>query len=144
MLNLVDDKLTALIVDDDPIGLMILQSFLESMSIETHSAASVAEAKDLIARSIPSIAILDVQLPDGDAIDIMLAMREANYPTEIAFVTASLEAFPFYKCEISQPDMMFAKPLDQSAVRAWIGHVAKLHGLAWGDPSETAQGLAAR
>jgi CheY-like chemotaxis protein len=112
--------ISALIADDDPIALMMLEALLRSMSIKTHCADTVCGARAVIAGLVPSIAILDVQLPDGDGLDILLAMREANLETPVAFITASLEDFPFYKCGVVQPDKLFSKPLDDTAVRAWI------------------------
>jgi DNA-binding response OmpR family regulator len=59
-------------VDDDPVSMMMLEAALASMGIETHSADTVAKAGCLLTEFTPSIAILDVQLPDGDGTDIYL------------------------------------------------------------------------
>jgi CheY-like chemotaxis protein len=133
MLTRFDGRVSALVVDDDPVGLTILESLLESMSVVTRSAAGVAEAKSLLTQFTPDIAILDVLLSDGDGAEILLTMRQANFPTAVAFITASLEEFPFHKCESSPPDMLFAKPVDESALRAWVREMATLRGLTCGE-----------
>jgi DNA-binding response OmpR family regulator len=122
--------MTAVIVDDDPVALMLLREFLESLSITVHAAGTVAEAKSVLREVIPTVAILDVMLPDGDGTDIMLLMRGLSYRSAIALVTASLEVFPMHKCEGTPPDMLFAKPLDFTTVHAWVEKMAKLRGIA--------------
>jgi DNA-binding response OmpR family regulator len=130
MIHHSEQKITALVADDDPSGVLLLESMLELMSITTRSAGTVADAKRLVREFQPTIAILDVQLPDGDGVDILLAIREANLETAIAFVTASLEEFPFYKCASTQPDMMFSKPVDQSVICGWVERMLVARGLS--------------
>lgn len=132
MLTRCTGNATAIIVDDDPVWMMMLEAALASMGIETQSADTVVKARCLLTQFTPSIAILDVQLPDGDGTDILLAIRRSNMSTAIAFITGSLDDFPLYKCEGSPPDMLFSKPLDPSAFREWVKKMVEMQGLVWG------------
>jgi DNA-binding response OmpR family regulator len=121
----------ALIADDDPTSLLILESLANSFRVETVTATNVASAKRLLAKAAPHIAILDVLFPDGDGVDIMLEIRKAETPTAVALISASLEEFPFHKCGENRPDMIFNKPLDCRAVSGWLEkQIAILDGWA--------------
>ena len=113
-------SLKALIADDDPISLMILESLLVSLKFETFAVADVAHAKEVLAGVVPDLAILDVLLPDGDGVDILIAIRKAGLATQVALVSATLEEFPFHKCGAHQPDVIFQKPIDPEKITAWI------------------------
>lgn len=110
----------ALIADDDAGSLLILEYLIESLEIETASASDVAGAKKLLTGFVPDIAILDVLLPDGDGVDILLEIRRRQFPTAVALITASLQEFPYHKCGTVLPDMIFSKPVDHVAVSTWI------------------------
>jgi CheY-like chemotaxis protein len=70
--------LKALIADDDPISLMLLESLLVSLKIETYPVGDVAHARKMLTKMIPDIAILDVLLPDGDGVDILVTIRRSG------------------------------------------------------------------
>ena len=106
----------ALLADDDPTSLVILEALADSFKLETVTATDVAGAKRLLAKGVPQIAILDVLFPDGDGVDILLEIRKAPARTAVAFVSATLAEFPFHKCGLIQPDIIFNKPLDCRAV----------------------------
>jgi len=125
----------ALIADDDPTSLLLLESLANSLDLETVTAVDVASAKRLLSQFVPHIAILDVMFPDGDGVDILLAIRNARLPTAVALISATLEEFPFHKCGTTHPDIIFKKPIDTVAIRAWVEkEVASLQGCM--DPSE--------
>jgi two-component system response regulator PilR (NtrC family) len=128
-------RIRALIADDDPTSLLILESLANSLHLETVTAKDVASAKRLLAEVVPHIAILDVMFPDGDGVDILLEIRGAQMLTAVALISATLREFPYHKCGKSRPDIIFSKPLDTDAVRAWLEkQVASLNGST--DPSE--------
>jgi len=114
---------------------MILESLARSLKLETFAVMDVTRARGLLTRVVPHIAILDVLFPDGDGVDILLDIRRAQMPTAVAFISASLAEFPFHKCAENKPDIIFNKPLDTDAIRAWVEkQIASLDGCT--DPSE--------
>lgn len=124
-----------LVADDDAASLMILESLARSLNLETFAAMDVTRARWLLRQAVPHIAILDVMFPDGDGVDLLLDIRRAQMPTAVALISASLAEFPFHKCGENKPDIIFNKPLDTEAVRAWVEkQIASLEGCT--DPSE--------
>jgi CheY-like chemotaxis protein len=126
MSNRQNSPIKVLIADDDLTSLMILESVVQSLGVETATAVSVADAIATFSQFQPDIAILDVMLPDGDGIDILRNIRHSNHQTVVAMISASLVDFPFHKCETDQPDKIFSKPFDPAAIRAWIEEQVKI------------------
>jgi len=134
-LNSYQGPIRALVADDDPASLLILESLANSLGLETVVATNVASARGLLSQVVPHIAILDVMFPDGDGVDVLLDIRRAQMPTAVALISANLAEFPFHKCGENKPDIIFNKPLDSDAVRAWlVKQIASLDGCT--DPSE--------
>jgi DNA-binding response OmpR family regulator len=60
-----------LIVDDDPRICMFFETVLEKMGCETLTAKRISEAKTLSNENNFDIVLLDLELPDGNGLDIM-------------------------------------------------------------------------
>jgi two-component system KDP operon response regulator KdpE len=65
-----------LVCDDEPQILRALGVVLRDAGFDVTAAASAAEALDKTAVQPPDAAILDLVLPDGDAVDVTRAIRE--------------------------------------------------------------------
>lgn len=92
--------LTAIIVEDMPDALQLLQSDIETNHPEitiTGTAQSVVEAAKLLRKEQPDILFLDIMLGDGTGFDILEIVP--NLKSKIIFVTASdefaIRAFKF-------------------------------------------------
>ena len=84
----------ALIVDDEPDIRELLEITLGRMRIETWSAANLAEAHQLLAAEHFHLCLTDMNLPDGNGIDLVKFIN-ANHPhLPVAVITAfgSMEA----------------------------------------------------
>mgnify|MGYP001057525852 CR=1 FL=1 len=93
-------KLTAILVDDLPIALQLLQDDLTTHHPEIEiigTAKSVVEASKLLRKTQPDILFLDIMLGDGTGFDILEIV--SNLKSKIIFVTASdefaIKAFKF-------------------------------------------------
>ncbi|MEE9348449.1 MAG: LytTR family DNA-binding domain-containing protein [Flavobacteriaceae bacterium] len=93
-------KLTAILVDDMPNALQLLQSDLERIHPEIDiiaTANSVVEAAKTLRKNEPDILFLDIMLGDGTGFDVLEIFP--NLKSKIIFVTASdefaLRAFKF-------------------------------------------------
>ena len=81
-------KLSCLVVDDEPDIRELLVITLERMDITTHSAGSVEEAKHLLAAHEYALCLTDMRLPDGTGLDLVQHVNQI-YPTlPIAVITA--------------------------------------------------------
>jgi two-component system KDP operon response regulator KdpE len=65
-----------LVVDDEPQILRALKIILRDAGFEVLQAGTVKEALDAAALRPPDAAIVDLVLPDGDGIEVTMALRE--------------------------------------------------------------------
>src|ERR1044071_1359200 len=83
---------TILIVDDSLTVRMELAEALDSAGFHTIQCATIADAR-IALRSHPiALAILDIQLPDGDGIDLLVQIRKDFTLGELPVLMLSTEA----------------------------------------------------
>ncbi len=78
----------ALIIDDEPDIRELLEITLARMNIDSHSAASVTDARRCLAESSYKLCLVDMRLPDGSGIDIVRHVADRYSDTPIAVITA--------------------------------------------------------
>lgn len=79
---------TAVIVDDEPDIRELLEITLGRMGIATRSAPDVASAKRLLADQTPHLCLTDMNLPDGNGIELVQWMQQRCPNTPVAVITA--------------------------------------------------------
>ena len=72
-------KKTVLVVDDDPVFSGLVSRSCASLGLDTHSAASWAEARALLERVEPNLVILDYKLPDTECGEVLPELS-SQYP----------------------------------------------------------------
>jgi len=115
----------ALIVDDEPDILELLEITLSRMNISSKPAQDLAAAKRLLKTHAFDICLTDLQLPDGNGLDLVkhIQKNNPNLPTavitafgsmDIAVKALKLGAFDF----VSKPvDLKSLKTLVSSAIK---------------------------
>ena len=78
----------ALIIDDEPDIRELLQLTLSRMDIETHSAESLKQASKLITSQAFDLCITDMNLPDGNGIEMVKFISDHYPQTPVAVLTA--------------------------------------------------------
>lgn len=79
---------TALIIDDEPDILELLDITLSRMGIDVHKADTVKSAHQQLEQRAFDLCLTDMQLPDGNGIDLVSHIQ-SNYPdTPVAVITA--------------------------------------------------------
>lgn len=78
----------ALVVDDEPNIVELLQLILTSDGYEVRTAASGAEALAVLDGFSPDVVLLDVMLPDTLGFELVPIMRATDGEMPIVFVTA--------------------------------------------------------
>ena len=78
----------ALIIDDEPDIRELLEITLARMDIDTESAADLAQARDLLANGEFDLCLTDMNLPDGNGIDLVKLMSDQYQDTPVAVITA--------------------------------------------------------
>jgi DNA-binding response OmpR family regulator len=82
------DKKKILLVDDDPDYLFQLTIALQDMGFDVISASSQKEAEDIIKKSRPDLAILDLMMENQDTGFILCHIIKARYP-DVPIIIAS-------------------------------------------------------
>jgi two-component system, LytTR family, response regulator len=108
----VPHRLTALIVDDEPVSRDLLRAMLnESGRIEVlGEARNVAEAITAISEGAPDLVFLDIQMPDGTGFDVISAVGVESMPV-VVFVTA-YDEYAVKAFEVMALDYLL-KPFDE-------------------------------
>lgn len=106
-----------LILDDERTVATTLAALCRAESIDTMSAFSVAEARELIHQHSFAGFLLDYQLPDGTGLEVAQEIRKQNRSVPILFITG-------YETDelrqIAQPlavSEIIAKPFDFDQLR---------------------------
>lgn len=82
------NKPVALIIDDEPDILELLDMTLGRMNIQTRSATNVAQALELLGQQHFDLCLTDMRLPDGEGLSIVRHIQQ-HYPhTPVAMITA--------------------------------------------------------
>lgn len=80
------DKANILMVEDSEKLLELNCRILQNEERDVHAAASLAQAREILKTVKVDLAILDIDLPDGNGIDFADELREL-YGTPIIFLT---------------------------------------------------------
>jgi two-component system response regulator PilR (NtrC family) len=79
---------TALIVDDEPDILELIEITLGRMNVDTDSVGNLAQARDRIAERNYDLCLADMRLPDGNGIDLVRTISKDHPQTPVAIFTA--------------------------------------------------------
>ncbi|MGM0954238.1 MAG: sigma-54-dependent transcriptional regulator [Pseudomonadota bacterium] len=79
---------TALIVDDEPDIRSLLDITLTRMGITTHTAPDLASARALLEQHQPNLCLTDMNLPDGNGIELVQWIQQHAPNTPVAVITA--------------------------------------------------------
>ncbi|KAA1171694.1 sigma-54-dependent Fis family transcriptional regulator [Marinobacter salinexigens] len=117
---------TALIVDDEPDIRDLLEITLSRMGISTRTAPDVGSAKTLLSENTFHLCLTDMNLPDGNGIELVQWIQKHSPTTPVAVITAygnmdtaieSLKAGAF--------DFV-SKPVELSRLRELVSSALKL------------------
>ncbi len=79
---------TALIVDDEPDIRDLLEITLTRMGIHTLTAPDITSAKKLLGEHRPQLCLTDMNLPDGNGIELVQWIQQHTPSTPVAVITA--------------------------------------------------------
>lgn len=77
-----------LLVDDEPDLLTLLEMTLARMELDTLSAATLSEARELLAKHTPDLCLTDMKLPDGNGLDLIAEIQQRSPNLPVAMMTA--------------------------------------------------------
>jgi DNA-binding response OmpR family regulator len=109
-----------LLVDDSPVALQVLAARMAAAGFDVLRESTVAGAM-LAEVSRLACAVVDLELPDGDGVEVAASLRAQSAGLPIAFFTSG--AAPSLLERAREHGPVFAKP-DVAAVVAWAKTVA--------------------
>ena len=128
-------KPAVLIVDDEPDLCELLSITLQRMDLSSRTASNVATAQRMLVDERFDLCLTDMQLPDGDGLDLVKWIQQNSPSVPVAVITAhgnmetavralKLGAFDFV-----------SKPLDLAGLRKLVATAIKLSSPLDGDTS---------
>jgi signal transduction histidine kinase/DNA-binding response OmpR family regulator len=116
-----------LVVDDDPAIRAICAEVLRNQGLEVSEADTCAEARRLVLERRPHLALLDVQLPDGDGFSLLesLSDERAAEPFAAVFLSARGETADKVRGLRLGADDYLTKPFDARELVARVDAVLR-------------------
>jgi CheY-like chemotaxis protein len=117
------DPLRVLVVDDDPINLMLAGMQVERMGSVAIAVPSAASALEALQASQFDVALIDVQMPEMDGLELVRRIRagQAEQPL-LAVMTASATAADREAALAAGADLFVPKPATFNDVLAVLDH----------------------
>ena len=81
-----------LVVDDDPRILRLVCTFLRADGYDVVTAEDGSTALDVVAKTPPTLILLDLNLPDIDGDEVFSRARAAGYEGPIVLISADMRA----------------------------------------------------
>ena len=84
---------TALVVEDHPLMTRAVVLALDELGItDVATAATIAAARDIATQGVRSLAVVDLRLPDGPGLELLVELRDAGWE-RIAVLSAADDPF---------------------------------------------------
>ncbi|CAK0767809.1 Response regulator protein PilR [Gammaproteobacteria bacterium] len=120
------DKPLALIVDDEPDILELLEITLGRMNLDTCSAANLGAARAALARRPINLCITDLRLPDGDGTELVEHIQR-HYPIiPVAVITAHGDMETAIRALKAGAFDFVSKPVDLQVLRSLVTTASRL------------------
>ena len=113
-------KCQVLLIEDDPISANALRVLLTMHGCSVVTARSLEQGLDLL-RTNPTAIVVDLMLPDGDGIEILTRVREANLPIKVVVTTAVGDPTRLAAVHRLKPESVLRKPIDLGELLRAIG-----------------------
>lgn len=128
-------KPAVLIVDDEPDLCELLSITLQRMDLSARTANDVAEAQRMLKAEQFDLCLTDMQLPDGDGLDLVKWMQQYTPSVPVAVITAHGNMETAVRAlKLGAYDFV-SKPLDLAGLRKLVATAIKLSGTNDGDTS---------
>jgi two-component system repressor protein LuxO len=80
---------TSLLMVEDSLSLAaIYMSYLRDEDIDVRHVANLTDAVDYLQHTVPDVLLLDIELPDGNGMDLLKEIMTQNLPTDVIVMTA--------------------------------------------------------
>jgi two-component system, NtrC family, response regulator PilR len=119
-------KQRALIIDDEPDIRELLEITLMRMGIDTYSSESISQAKEYLAEQSFDLCLTDMNLPDGNGIDLVSFIQQ-NFPQmPVAMITAYGNVETAISALKAGAFDFISKPVDLNQLRGMVSSALEL------------------
>ena len=116
MRTMMEDRLKALIVDDEIDMCFLLSAILNCKNLQASYVNSISEAKRVLIEEKPSIVFLDNHLPDGFGVSFIEEIKKINPFVKIVMITAYDTSVDSEKAYQKGVDYFIGKPFTREAI----------------------------
>jgi len=128
-------KPSVLIVDDEPDLCELLSITLQRMELSPRTANTVAAAQRLLKTERFDLCLTDMQLPDGDGLELVEWMQQHTQSVPVAVITAHGNMETAVRALKAGAFDFVSKPLDLVGLRKLVATAIKLSDTNDGDTS---------
>jgi signal transduction histidine kinase/DNA-binding response OmpR family regulator len=121
------EGLRVLVVDDNAADRHYLQATLRQWGLRPELAATVAEAKVLLAKERWDLCVLDLQLPDGDGFELLDEARSGDRAPAVIMVAGAGTVSDVSRSRNRGANAFLHKPLSQRDLLGTLGMVVHEH-----------------
>jgi DNA-binding NtrC family response regulator len=118
-----------LLVDDDPAVRFSVGLYLTSKGFEVVPAESVATAVESFRAKPPDAAVVDYELPDGDALDLLKAFKELDPSVPVVVLTGHASIDRAVRAVKEGAEHFLVKPPDLTALTITLARALELRKL---------------
>jgi CheY-like chemotaxis protein len=116
-----------LVVDDHELNLKLLKRVLELGGHDVVGASSLADAEAVLAERLPALIVLDVQLPDGDGLDLARRLKARPETAACVILACTAEAMrgDAERALAAGCDAYVSKPIDTREFAALVDELLR-------------------
>ena len=101
-----------LVVEDDASLLATIDVLLRHYEFVPLLAPTLADARRHLAAADPDVVLLDLNLPDGNGVDLLEQLRATGRRARVIVLTAGSAAEHLRRLRALRPDRLFVKPMN--------------------------------
>jgi len=116
-----------LVVDDHELNLKLLQRVLELGGHDVLTASSLGAAEEMLTRQLPALIVLDLQLPDGDGLDLARRLKATPQTASCVILACTAEAMQgdAERALAAGCDAYVSKPIDTREFSALVDELLR-------------------
>ena len=119
-----NDSAAILLIEDDPAQRLLLAAYLRQANFQVEEAGTLAQGRALATAVHPSLVLLDLNLPDGDGLDLARELIRRVIPV---FIVTSRPSDRLLALELGADDFV-EKPYDPRELLARIQNLLRRCG----------------
>lgn len=113
-------KLPLLLIDDEPAIQFGFSEYLSRVGYSVHGALSLAEAREALDTHRFDAILLDLSLPDGNGLDLIVELRENFFDIPIIVITGIGDIPLAVECMRRGADNFLTKPVNMSDLDVFL------------------------